>query len=256
MAVSADAQKAADQLTAKLMADPVLGPLLKRQAAGQPFDSNAADARLKELGIELPQGMWISKGKVQHENMTVDNIGKALKIALPIVITAGALGGFGAPGAGGGATAPVAAASGGLWSKLAAPLITTGIQAGTNLLGTKMEVNANERAAEIAAKSAEDALNWQKDVYGQRQEQLAPTIGVGNGATRALGNLMGIAEPEGGYHAPPAPGSAPPSPPATAPAAPTPSAGVKLRAPNGQVQLVTDPAQVQHYVQLGATVVQ
>lgn len=172
-------------------------------------------------------------------------------------VAAGAAGAGTGVGAGVGATA--AATGSGLWSKLASPLITTGIQAGTNLLGTKMQVDASKDAAKIEAQSAKEALDWQKAVYGQRQEQLAPAIGVGNGATLALGNLMGIRAPEGGYHAPPAPGAAPAA--AAAPATPAPASTpaqpqtVQMRSPTGQVQAVP-VEQVQHYQQLGATVVQ
>jgi hypothetical protein len=90
--------------------------------------------------------------------------------------------------------------------------VTTGISAGANLYGTKMQVDANQRAAETAAKSAEEALAWQKDVYGQRQRQLAPAIGVGNAATLKLGDLMGLQAPAGGYQPPASSQPAPPAP--------------------------------------------
>jgi hypothetical protein len=174
----------------------------------------------------------------------------------------GATVGLGGSGFGAGTAATVgtgvaAGAKGGLWSKLAVPLLTTGITAGTDLLGTKMKVDADKAAAELQAKAAEEALAWQKGVYGQRQEQFAPAIGVGKGATYALGDLMGIPTPEGGYHAPPPPETTAPAPPTTpqapgAPAAPSAGLTVQMRAPNGQV--ATIPAdQVQHYLALGAT---
>lgn len=154
----------------------------------------------------------------------------------------------------------VKGAAGGLWSKLASPFVTTAITAGTGLLGTKMKVDADKKAAEIEAQAAKEALDWQKGVYAQRQEQLAPAIGVGRGATLALGDLMGIPTPAGGYHAPPPPGPTPvgsgqtPAAAANASAPATPQT-VQMRAPTGQVQPVPVD-QVEHYKQLGATVVQ
>lgn len=279
MATTADAQAAADKITTALQTDPTLGPLLKRQAAGQSFDATAANARLKQLGIELPTGMWLSGGKVQHENMTVDNIGKAVKIGSLL-----AIGAYGVGALAGGATSgsyigtavahtaaqssvPIASvgasvapavvkAAPSLWSKLVSPAVTTGIQAGTSLIGTKMQVDANKKAADIAAKAAQDALDWEKQQYATRQQQLAPSIGVGNQATVRLGELMGLPTPAGGYQAP---AQAPAAPPAAPPAVPTsgpsgaPAApdGVRMKTPQGRVILVPQ-AEVAHATQNGA----
>jgi len=222
MADSPDAQRAADQITQRLMADPVLGPLLQRQAAGQPFDSNAADARLRQLGIELPKGMWISGGKVQHENMTVDNIGKALKIGLPIVMTAGALGAFGAPsvlsgaggaaggggyigadvastagsslgaGAGAGAAGGGAAIVGAKVPSLLHQLLPTIIGAGTQLGGAAIASHGQSEAAKIQAEQADRALKVQQEQYALQRQDTAPYRALGQGAVGNLGYLSGI----------------------------------------------------------------
>lgn len=172
-------------------------------------------------------------------------------IGADVASTAASAGGAGAAAAGAGA----AAASGGLWGKIAGPLVSTGIKAATDLYGTKMQVDASKQAAETAAKAAEEALAWQKDVYGQRQTQLAPAIGVGNAATLRMGDLMGLQAPEGGYAPPPSSQPAPAAPPA-APApvsTPVPAApAVKMRAPTGQIAMVPQD-QVDHYRALGAT---
>lgn len=201
MAMSADAQAAADQVTARLMADPVLGPLLQRQAAGQPFDAAAADARLKALGIELPKGMWISGGKVQHENMTLDNIGKALKIGIPVAIGAygvGALAGAGGAASGGaagtgaattvGTSAGTAAAGGSFWSRLAGPLIG----AGAGVASTAIQAHSNSEAAKLEAEAADKALALQTKMYEERRSDEQPYRQIGTGALGLLGQGMGI----------------------------------------------------------------
>lgn len=173
--------------------------------------------------------------------------------------TAGAAGagaGAGVSGAALGAGAASAAPS--LWSKIAGPLISTAVPAAAGLIGTKMQVDANQKASDAEAKAAQDALDWQKQQYGVRQEQLAPTIGVGNAARVRLGELMGLAAPEGGWHAPAATQPTAPQgviPPAgQTPATPAPPTLVTMKAPNGQVAQVPSD-QVPHYQQQGAQVV-
>lgn len=105
------------RLTALLQADPILGPLLAQQAAGKPFDAEAANARIQQLGIQLPPGTWISGGKVQHESKKVDNFGKAMLLG-----SAAAVGGYGLGAALGAGAAPAEVAmSGAPMSEVAAP---------------------------------------------------------------------------------------------------------------------------------------
>lgn len=167
------------------------------------------------------------------------------------------LAGAGTGGLAAAAVPAVASAAPSLWSKIAGPVVATGIQAGTELLGTKMQVDANKQASETAAKAAEDALAWEKEVYKTRQGQLGPAIGVGNAATSRLGDLMGLQVQEP---------AAAPAAPATKPATTTPPAStsvappagsqglVKMRAPTGEMALVP-AAQVSHYQAQGAVVV-
>lgn len=154
--------------------------------------------------------------------------------------------------------APVAAAAAksGFWDKLTSPaVISTGIQAGAGLIGGKMQADAQRDAANAEAEAAEKALDWQKQVYATRQKQLAPAIGVGNGATVRMGELMGIATPEGGWPvdipAEPQAQSRQPAP-AAAPAAPQPEATVMIKAPTGQTKEVP-ASQVAYYESKGAT---
>lgn len=144
-----------------------------------------------------------------------------------------------------------------LWGRIAGTAIEAGIPAVAGVIGTRMKVNANKEAAAAEQAAAERALAWQKQVYQQRQTQLAPSIGVGNQATLRLGDLLGLKPPTGGYQPPPMPDENATTPPATAPAAPaapTAPKPVLMRAPNGSFSMV-DPAQVAHYQGLGATIV-
>lgn len=132
-----------------------------------------------------------------------------------------------------------------LWDKVATPVITTGIQAGTDLLATKMKVDANQKAADTAAQAAKDALDWQKQELAKRQSDLEPTISVGNGAQVLLGNLLGIHP----IASAPGPAAPPVAPPVAAPAAsaapttpPVPTSGppVATAAPHGTVMMTPD----------------
>jgi hypothetical protein len=121
----------------------------------------------------------------------------------------------------------------------------------TDFARSRMDATTAREATEAEAKAAQDALDWQKQVYAQRQRQFAPYIGVGQGATTTMGHLMGIREPEGGYQPPPesqvpsqatapAGGASAPVPTPTAPAGqPVPSPGapgtVTMKAPDGRV---------------------
>lgn len=182
------------------------------------------------------------------------SIGGGTVAALPGALGAG--GGLAAGGAGAvtGATVagaiPAAAKAPSLWSKLSGPIIEAGIPAAANVAGAMIGANATKSAAKMEADAAREALAWQKDVYAERQRQMAPAIGVGNGATMKLGDLMGIKAPEGGYqpNLPQTPQAAQRQP--TAPGAAT--GMVPMRAPTGQVSMVA-PDQVSHYEQRGAT---
>lgn len=146
-----------------------------------------------------------------------------------------------------------------LWSKIAGPIMETAIPAAAGVIGTKMQVDAQKRAADMEAQAAQQALDWQKEQFAQRQRQLAPAIGVGNAATVKLGELMGIRTPEGGY----GPqtqidrGGVPVQQPAQMGTPVTQQASidmVPMRAPNNQVKMV--PAtEVPHYESRGAVVV-
>lgn len=185
------------------------------------------------------------------------SIGGGTVAALPGALGAGgglAAGGAGAvTGASVAGAATAAAKSPSLWSKISGKdLLEVGVPAGAQVAGALIGANAQKAAAKMEADAAREALAWQKDVYAERQRQLAPAIGVGNGATMKLGDLMGIQAPAGGYQ---------PNLPQTAqatqrqPTAATPGAApamVPMRAPTGQVSMVPQD-QVSHYEQRGAT---
>ena len=183
-------------------------------------------------------------------------IGGGTVAALPGALGAGgglAAGGAGAvTGASVAGAATAAAKSPSLWSKISGPVIEAGIPAGAQVAGALIGANAQKSAAKMEADAAREALAWQKDVYAERQRQLAPAIGVGNGATMKLGDLMGIQAPAGGYQ-PTLPQTAQATQRQPAAAAPGGGAGmVPMRAPTGQVSMVPQD-QVPHYEQRGAT---
>lgn len=182
-------------------------------------------------------------------------IGGGTVAALPGALGAGgglAAGGAGAVTGASVAGAATAAKSPSLWSRISGPIIEAGIPAVANVAGTVIGANAQKRAAELEAQAAREALAWQQDVYAERQRQLAPAIGVGNGATMKLGDLMGIQAPAGGYqpNLPQTPQATQRQPTAAAPGAAT--GMVPMRAPTGQVSMVPQD-QVSHYEQRGAT---
>lgn len=164
--------------------------------------------------------------------------------------------------AGVGTAAGVAGATGAgssLWGKIAGPLIGAAVPAAAGLIGTKMEVDANKKAAELQAQAAEQALQWEKEQYGVRQRQLAPTIGVGNAATLRLGDLMGLQAPQGGYQAPPETQPTPAAVPAQAvqraPTATPAEPMVAMLSPTGAPGQVPQ-SMVQAALAKGATLVQ
>lgn len=165
----------------------------------------------------------------------------------------GALGaGAGAAGTAAGTSAATAAGHAGLWGKIGGLAVEQGIPAAANIIGTKMQVNAERDAAKMQADAAREALDWQKEQYAQRQRQLAPAIGVGNGATVRLGELMGIQTPQGGYGPQTQTGvHGQPTNPAPTAQQPATINMVPMRAPTGAVKMIPE-AQVPHYEQLGA----
>lgn len=150
-----------------------------------------------------------------------------------------------------------AATSPSLWkSFINNPIAGTALEAGTNLAGTWMETRAQKQAAELEAQSLQNALDWQKEQYGVRQQQLAPSINTGNASTVQLAHLMGLNAPEGGWESTPAPtqvGSG------QTPAAAAGGGGkgmVLMQAPGSSQTKLVPQAMVAAYQAKGAQVVQ
>jgi hypothetical protein len=99
--------------------------------------------------------------------------------------------GSGLSGASAASTAGTVAAKASLWGKIA-PAVSTGVGAAADIYGAKLQADANRDAADAQARTAREALDWEKSVYGQRQQQLAPTINVGNSARVQQAALMGL----------------------------------------------------------------
>lgn len=137
------------------------------------------------------------------------------------------------------AVAPVAAKSASSWLL---PLAGSVVSAGGQLLGAKMQTDANAAAAAIQAKSAADALAFEKQRYTDLQGRLAPYVSSGQSATDRMTQLLGL-------NASPGTSSAPPT---SSAAMPSNGAGMTLmRAPDGSTMSVPQ-AQVDHYRQQGA----
>lgn len=97
---------------------------------------------------------------------------------------------------------------------VAVPLITAGVGAAAGLGGAAMSSNANtnaantnaaasEKAAQIAADAQKystdaqanalsQALGFEQQVYGRKQQQVSPDVGYGQGALAALGAGLGV----------------------------------------------------------------
>ncbi len=147
-----------------------------------------------------------------------------------------------------------------LWSKLLDVVLPTAVSSATNLIGTKMQVNANEEAAKIQAASAKEALDWQKDVFAQRQGQMSPYINTGNAANSRIADMMGLKQTDDSWSgmAPqqmPAGQTQQATPTTQAPtAAPAPAApqGVRMKTPQGRVVMIPQD-KVQEATARGAT---
>jgi hypothetical protein len=82
------------------------------------------------------------------------------------------------------------------------------IQADAATKAAALATDANRDAANAQLKAAEDALSFQKAVYAQKQAQVAPYLGIGQGALSSLSQGLGVR-------------SVPQPPPAMPPSAPT-----------------------------------
>lgn len=161
-----------------------------------------------------------------------------------------------------GAVTTAAAKAPSLWSKIAGPLTSTAIQGATQLVGQHMANQANSEASEAELAAQKEALDWQKEVYAQRQAQHAPYIQSGNEANTRLSELMGLPSgnpnrppvtnaPTPGPAAPTAPATTAPTAPATPATAPAPQA-VTMRTPSGRM-IQVPPDKVEEAKQHGAT---
>jgi hypothetical protein len=185
--------------------------------------------------------------------------------ALPALAGVGAAsaassaGAVGAAGAGAGAGA--VGAGGVFGSSWLTPLLTTGIGAGTNLLGGKMQNTANREAAELNDKYLRDALEVEKEKeaydraqaveqrdYGRRIEEgrfagresrMAPYVQAGGNSADRQAQLLGL--------------PARPSPTQPIPVSrETPAGGVPGGMPaNGAVRPAVQPIRAQEQVMLG-----
>lgn len=65
-----------------------------------------------------------------------------------------------------------------------------GASAASNAAST--QANAADYAANLQAQQAQEALQFQEEVYGNQQQNIAPWLNMGKGALSTLGELLGI----------------------------------------------------------------
>jgi hypothetical protein len=104
--------------------------------------------------------------------------------------TAGAAAPASIAAGGAGTAATVAAGAGGasLWKTLAAPAIG----AGTQIAGSLIQANQNDKATQAELQKAREAQAFLEKKYEQTQNQVAPYVNMGQGALAALGNGLGV----------------------------------------------------------------
>jgi hypothetical protein len=223
----ADQQRVAE-IANFIATDPQIQQWRQQAAArGEAFEGPAAKQQIEQYlaskGISLPDGFVI-----QQNGTPVKDAGFDWKpiIAMGALATGGLLGpalaGGGAAAAGGGsagalgpttagtiaatsagAAAPAGIAAGGagtaatmagaaggtsLWKTLAAPAIG----AGTQIAGSLIQANQNDKATQAELQKAREAQAFLEKKYEQTQNQVAPYVNMGQGALAALGNGLGV----------------------------------------------------------------
>jgi hypothetical protein len=220
-------QQRAAEIANFIATDPQIQQWRQQAAArGEAFEGPAAKQQIEQYlaskGISLPDGFVI-----QQNGTPVKDAGFDWKpiIAMGALATGGLLGpalagggaaagaggggaalgpttagtiaatsaGAAAPAsiaAGGGAAATVAAGAGGasLWKTLAAPAIG----AGTQIAGSLIQANQNDKATQAELQKAREAQAFLEKKYEQTQNQVAPYVNMGQGALAALGNGLGV----------------------------------------------------------------
>lgn len=216
-----------------LQSDPGVQQYLKsgawKQAPGTFPDLKASvglASYLKTRGIAIPDGYHVTTDGQLQKNppgwQTALGIGASLAGPLAVGLSgAGAAAGTSGTvasdttgptlaqlGATSGQTAALtggtaAATSSSLWDKILSPGVLGPIIAGgTGLAGAAIQANANNNATAAQAKAAEDALNFEKQMYAQQRADLANYRGAGQGAVGQLSYALGVPGFESGPMAP------------------------------------------------------
>ena len=124
-----------------------------------------------------------------------------------------------------------------------APWILTGVSGLMNWWGSKEASQAAKDAAEIQAKSADEATGLARDIYNRNREDIAPWMGVGRNSLYKLSDLMGLPKEEriplNMMPLGPTGQAAPPTRAPASPGAPASLANVAA-VPRGTVQLPAD----------------
>lgn len=75
------------------------------------------------------------------------------------------------------------------------PLISAGISFAGNLIGSKQQSNAAQKATEAEVTAQREALALQERIYNQTRGDLAPWVASGRNALSALSTLGGLPDP-------------------------------------------------------------
>lgn len=148
-----------------------------------PLNLSKAQQQMLAQAMGLPNDVHIDQAGNINDFHGWKGLPTAAKVGIvggAAALTAGAAGAFGggaaagAAGAGtgvgtgtaagvGAGAAGVAGAAGGFWTPATIGLLSTGIGAGTNLIGAKMQTNANNRALAMQNASNADSLAFLKE---------------------------------------------------------------------------------------------
>lgn len=140
-----------------------------------PLNLSKAQQQMLAQAMGLPNDVHIDQAGNINDFHGWKGLPTAAKVgigAAAVLGTAGAVGAFGAPAAAAASTtapsvastvAPVVGASGGFWTPATIGLLSSGIGAGTNLIGAKMQTNANNRALAMQNASNADSLAFLKE---------------------------------------------------------------------------------------------
>jgi hypothetical protein len=120
---------------------------------------------------------------------------------------------------------------------------------GGNLAGSYMQSRSNNKAAQLQANAAREALDYEKQNHAQMTRDYAPYLQAGQQALPALTDFLASHKPQSAVQQPQ--GAQPQGGQQFGLSSFAPQSMVTLRAPSGEMKQVPQ-SMAQHYIQLGA----